>query len=425
LNIVGDFVRRRNPRLYYGWIILPVAAISMFFTGPGQTYSFSIFIDSLIEEFGWTRSLVSTLYSTATLLSGLLMFLMGRLIDRFGPKWMSIASAALLGIACILGSLVINPIMLFAGFFLARFSGQGTLSLAAGTIAPQWFSKKRALAIMLAGLGHTIAAMTLPLLNTRLIRLFGWRGAFRYLGFGIWIIYIPIALLFLFNRPEELSLYPDGEKKDSGKEAGDKPAEAPSFTQTQAMSTAPFWLLAFAIFQFAMIGTAIGFHYISIMSEQGFSEVFAAKVMSVSPLAGIVSMVTIGLTLDKIKKPQLVLAAACLVQAMAYFILAFPMTSSLAYIRSAIGGSSGAVLMLSGGVLKPYLFGRRHLGGVAGAMAVITVIGSALGPVIYGLVFDVIGGYRYLLLLSSILPVLAAVSSIWIRNPKLRSRSAT
>ncbi len=146
----------------------------MFFTGPGQTYSFSIFIDSIIGEFDWSRSLVSSMYSTATLLSGVLMFLMGRLIDRFGPKGMCILSAALLGLACFLNSIIANPVMLFGGFFLSRFAGQGTFSLAAGTIAPQWFSRKRGMAIMLAGLGNTLAAIVYPLLNTRLIQEFGW-----------------------------------------------------------------------------------------------------------------------------------------------------------------------------------------------------------------------------------------------------------
>ncbi len=230
-------------------------------------------------------------------------------------------------------------------------------------------------------------------------------------------MYIPIALLFLFNRPEDLNLYPDGEKKDANQPKADSPPEESSLTQTEAMRTAPFWLLAFAIFQFAMIGTGIGFHYISIMREQGFSEVFAAQVMSVSPIAGVVSTVTIGLILDRLKKPQLILSASCFILAIAYMILAFPMSPGLAFIRSAVSGASGSVLMLSGGMLKPYLFGRKHLGSVAGALAVTTVIGSALGPVIFGLIFDLVGNYRNLLLFSSVLPILAAIASAAIRRP--------
>ncbi|WP_208108989.1 MULTISPECIES: hypothetical protein [Halanaerobium] len=66
--------REKEPiktEFYYGWVVLVMAALAYFFSGPGQTYSISIFIDHYIENFGWSRSLVSTLYSAGTLVSGL------------------------------------------------------------------------------------------------------------------------------------------------------------------------------------------------------------------------------------------------------------------------------------------------------------------------------------------------------------------
>lgn len=59
-----------NPPFYYGWLIVAIAALSHFFSGPGQTFSNAIFIDYYIEEFGWSRSTVSGIYSAVTLLAG-------------------------------------------------------------------------------------------------------------------------------------------------------------------------------------------------------------------------------------------------------------------------------------------------------------------------------------------------------------------
>jgi hypothetical protein len=70
----------------YGWIIVGVSALTLFFSGPGQTYSVSTFIDSYIEEFGWSRSIVSGMYSTGNLAAGLLMGFIGRLFAR-APSW--------------------------------------------------------------------------------------------------------------------------------------------------------------------------------------------------------------------------------------------------------------------------------------------------------------------------------------------------
>ena len=407
----------RQLPFYYGWVVVPVALMSNFFTGPGQTYSFAIFINSYIDELGWSRTLVASLYSTATLLSGLLMFMMGRLVDRIGAKWMSLASGALLGVACLVNSMVMVPWVLFLGFFLARFAGQGTLGLATGAIAPHWFRKRRALAIMIVGMGNTLAAMSFPLLNTFLVQQFGWRPAFRYLSLGLWVVYLPLALIFLVSRPEDIGLHPDGETRENSALADTIEDEEVSFTQGQAFKTPAFWLVAFASFQFSLVATGIGFHYISILGERGFSAPLAARVMSLSPLAGIVSTLVMGLLLDRIKRPHLVLAAACVLQAVAYVLLALLHTPAQAYFRSIVAGGSSAVLMLSIGVLRPFLFGRRYIGGVSGLMAVVSVIGSALGPVVFGVVFDTVGGYTGILILSAVLPTLAAVGSLFVTKP--------
>jgi MFS family permease len=405
-------------------VVVPVALMSNFFTGPGQTYSFSIFINSYIDELGWSRTLVSSLYSTATLASGLLMFLMGRLVDRIGAKWMCLASGALLGVACLVNSMVMVPGVLFLGFFLARFAGQGTLGLATGTIAPHWFRKRRAMAIMIVGMGNSLAAMIFPLLNTYLVEQFGWRPAFRYLALGLWVLYLPLALIFLVSRPEDIGLHPDGQTKEDSALADTVEDEEVSFTQGQALKTPAFWLVAFASFQFSMVATGIAFHYISILAERGFSSPLAARVMSLSPLAGIVSILTVGLVLDRIKRPHIVLAAACLFQAVAYVLLAVIRTPAQAYLRSIISGGSSAVLMLSIGVLRPFLFGRRYIGGVSGMMAVVSVVGSALGPVVFGVVFDSVGGYTGILILSAVLPTIAAVGSLFVARPVAPALSA-
>ena len=94
----------------------------MFATTPGQSDSFSIFMDSYVQEFGWSRTYISSLFAAATLGSGFAMFFAGRVVDRIGGKWGAILSAAILGIACWLLSVVASPMLLFVGFFLEEIA---------------------------------------------------------------------------------------------------------------------------------------------------------------------------------------------------------------------------------------------------------------------------------------------------------------
>ena len=87
---------------FYGWLILPAAGIALFASGPGQTYTISIFVEPIIEETGWSRTLVSSLYTAGSLTAALAMMGVGRLLDRFGARVMLIAVGVVFG-ACLFG----------------------------------------------------------------------------------------------------------------------------------------------------------------------------------------------------------------------------------------------------------------------------------------------------------------------------------
>ena len=410
-----------------GWIVMGAAFSALFLAGPGQTYSYAIFINSIIEETGWSRSTISTLYSVATTVSGLLMMIIGRLVDRFGSRWVTLIAIVGLGLTSLFASFVVSPVMLLTAFFFGRFFGQGTLGVSTGVVAPQWFLKRRALAIMIVGLGNTFAAMTMPKINQWLISTYGWRNAFRYLGIGVWIIGIPIVFFFLKSKPEDIGLAPDGIPDGIPDGAADKPekvaseknTEEVSFTQRQAARTPALWILAFVFFQFAMVQTGITFHFVSILNGAGFSDSFAATAMSISPFAGLVATILIGTIMDRFKRPQLALFFGCVGQVVTITMLAFLSRVFFAYSYSVLAGVSISVLMLSVNVLKPYLFGRGFIGGISGSLAVVSVVGSAIGPLYFGIAYDATGGYTGTLLISAILPAIATVLSLFLKRPAL------
>lgn len=415
----------RGLPFYYGWVIVFLGAFSMFATTPGQSDSFSLFMDSFIADFGWSRTSVSSLYSGATLLSGFAMFFVGRMVDRLGAKAVAIAAGVTLGLACVLLSLSISPFMLFSGFFLARLSGKGALDLSASTLAPQWFIRRRALAIMLVGLGGALGGALFPLLNSWLIATYGWRASYRFLAGGLGLLYLPIVWVFLINRPEDAGLRPDRAPAPTGAVIPLGAIDEPTFRQSEAIRTSAFWILTYVVFQSSLVGTGVVLHFVSILGTHGYSMSFAAIVMGIKPLVALSSTILAGLFLDRVRKHHWVLGAACVLQVVSFVTLAFLQNEAMAYLHGVVGGVASGLLVISYRVLKPNLFGRRYLGGILGVTAAFNVIGSAIGPVLFGVAYDRLHGYREIILLMSVLPLLGAILSFLIRTPSQPKPSET
>ncbi len=78
--------RMRQTRPFLGWYMVLIAGCGVFLAGPAQTYGVSVFVDPMRDEFGWSRSLISTAYAIATLAGAGAVMVSGRLLDHFGHR---------------------------------------------------------------------------------------------------------------------------------------------------------------------------------------------------------------------------------------------------------------------------------------------------------------------------------------------------
>lgn len=223
-------------------MIVFVAALSYFFSAPGQTFFISGFIDIYVKDLKWDRTIVSSLYSIATLLSGLFIFSVGQIADRIGTKITMIAAGILLGLICIWNSFNFSLVTLFIGFAFSRFLGQGSMTLLPSLVLPKWFIKKRAMSFSIMSIGGVIASTVIPIINAGLFKIISWREVWRIWGILIWVIFVPITYFYLFNRPEDIGLLPDNERKDDEHSRCIKFSDKEVyFTSKEAMKTFAFW----------------------------------------------------------------------------------------------------------------------------------------------------------------------------------------
>lgn len=407
-----------KPPFFYGWVIVIVSSITLFFSGPGQTYSVSTFIDHYASEFGWSRSVISGMYSMGTLVAGLTMGIIGNLFDRRGHRIMTTIVALLLGLACFWMSLVNHLIMLLAGFLMLRLLGQGSMSLSGSTLVPQWFIEKRGRAISLIALGHIAGSAFLPPLNTWIIQAFGWQIGWRFWAIMQLIVMTPIAYIFIRDRPEYVGLWPDDLRVTTSTiDSGKMVIKEDAWTLKEAMGTRSFWLLLFCMMIPSAIATGLIFHQISIMGLVGLNVEAAAMVLTAMAVVRLPGAFVAGQIFDRLPPRYLIaFAQVMLLASMVVLIIANSMITALVY--GVLLGIVMSIQGIAGGVVWPKYYGRLHLGSIRGITMMAGVIGSALGPLPYGISYDIFGSYHQALIMFMIFPIMGTIAAILSTKPK-------
>ncbi|MBY6037681.1 MFS transporter [Fictibacillus nanhaiensis] len=408
---------KTNSPIYYGWYIVFIGALGLFFSGPGQTYSISVFIDAYIRDFGWSRSLVSGLYSVATLLAGLLLSFIGIWIDRYGQRKMAVIIGTLLALTCFWNSTIAGPIALFIGFFFLRILGQGSMTLIPNTLIPQWFIVKRGRALSFMAIGGFIGSAAFPPVNAWMVEQFGWQTSWRVLGAMLLFIFVPLAFAVIRNKPEDLGLYPDHAPRKAVETEGSHVSLETNWTLQEAMKTKAFWLVLMCASIPALVNTGFTFHLISILSERGFETTSAALVLSLMAIMGFPISFASGFVLERIQANRM-LALSFLGQG-AFILLLFNSYSSPALISfGVLWGIVGGIEQITLNIIWANYFGRKHLGSIRGVSMTAMVLGSAFGPLPFGLAYDYFGGYNEIILAMLIFPIVGFVAAFMANAPK-------
>ena len=398
--------------IHYGWLILASGTLGAFMTVPGQTAGVSVFFDPVTADLGVSRSWASIAYAAGTLAGILPAPLIGRWIDRRGPRLTGTILAAALALACAFMALVDSAAMLLVGFGLLRGAAIGGLSLVSQHVINLWFVQRRGLAAAASSLGLAAGSMLLPPLFDLLVSSHGWRGAYLAIGLLVGVTVLPVIAVVFRDRPEKYGLTVDAGLAPVG---GMARAE-PSFTREQALRTGVFWLLCAAGFLMNAIGTGMLLNHFSIMATAGIGRGQALQLLSL--LAGVQAAATLatGIMLDRWEPRRLVpVSMAMLAVACALPVLAGVGAASWVYALC-LGGAYGAQQAINAAGYAQY-FGRDHLGAIRGASYVFGVGGAAFGPLPFAVSADLTGEYTAVLMLSCGLCLVCGAAAFLVGRP--------
>ena len=404
-----------NAKFFYGWIIVGIANIGIFSSGPGQSHTFSVFVEPISQDLELSSASIASAYGLATLIAAFLLPYMGKIIDRYGARVSLIIISIILGISCIFFGAASNFLMLTVGFGFLRFFGQGSLMLGCANLVSQWFDSKRGFAMSLMALGFGMSMAIHPPVSQFLIDQYGWKYAWIILGISTWIIMVPALFILAWNNPENIGLKPDGVKKSNFK--NDEVETIEGLNLTEALKENSFYILAAMWFGMAMLVTTLHFYQVTILTNQGITTEFAASLFTVSAFAMVVFMPLVGKFFDNFPT-KYVLATGLLINSISLISITYSNNDAYSLFYAVSFGINNAFSMTMFGYIWPRYFGRKHLGSIQGTGQMIGVIGASLGPLPVGFAIDYLGSSLITIRYLSVYPIIMAVIIImFLKSP--------
>ena len=287
-------------------LALGLAFVAMFASAPGQSFLLSVFVDDLLEDTGLSRTVFSTLYGLATIVSATVSLMLGRATDRIGLRVAWIGVAAGLACACLITSVASGLVLAFVGLALLRAFGQGSFPLLGTLIVNYWFPVRRGAAMAVASFGITAATIALPPLVALLIGGVGWQTAYRILAAVLVAVVLPLG--FLLRRPPAAT---PAAASTAPMTAVEVATPSPSRRSRRLRIRIPSREAALLLGVFAappLVMTAITFHAVSLLGGHGLSAPAAAAALSVFGAASALATVGIGAVADRLSTRALLVA---------------------------------------------------------------------------------------------------------------------
>ena len=307
-------------------------------------------------------------------------------------------------------------VMVGAGSVCLGYSGQSLF-------LPNWFIRRRGLAMGIAFAGVGIGSVTLLPWVQYIIEQTGWRTACTAMGLMVLIVLAPINLL-LRKRPEDVGLLPDGDAAPHA--SAPKPVSnivdpvwaATDWTLPRALRTARFWWIALGYFCGLYIWYAVQVHQTKFLLDIGFSPNVGVWALGVVSLLGIPGQIVLGHASDRIGR-EAIWAISCLGFAICFAALIglkYQPSLWLVYLMVFTQGALGYGLTSIMGAVVLEIFQGANYGSIFGTIMLSALAGGAAGPWVTGLLHDVTGTYTIAFTIGIGVSLLSAFA-IWRASP--------
>ncbi|MET0240046.1 MAG: MFS transporter [Sphingobium sp.] len=380
-----------------------------------------LFMEPLTKEFGWSRTLLSSGPSVATLLTAVLSPFFGILVDRLGSRRLVLPGLILTMAAVAAFSLANGSstqwLILWGIFGIVAVSIKSTCWTAAVLGV---FNQSRGLALGLTLSGTAVAQIIVPPLANWLIASFGWRAAFIWLAVGWGGITFLLCLFFFYDAHDKIA----AQKKEKPDEEAET-AVLTGLSVREAAADSALWRVLISNFIVMVMTIGLTIHLFPILTEAGVSRDHAAWLTSLAGVAAIVGKLMTGYLLDRFR-PNRIGGVTLGVASLTFFLLMDGIRSPVLIVLAMIvnGYAFGTKTQITGFLTARY-GGMKNFGVIYGVMAALMAFASGLGPFLAGRVYDMAGGYGPFLAAGAIGCALGGILMMTLpAYPKWQDRAA-
>ena len=397
-------------RRFYGWFVLGVAAAAMVGSLPGRTQGLGLITEPLLADLGLDRVGYAKLNLWATLIGSAGALGIGYTIDRIGSRIVLTSVLAALGAVVCAMSATTSVSALAVWITLTRALGQSALSVASLAIVGQWFVKRIDTAMAIYSVAISVGFMAAFPLVGFLVQEWGWRSAWFAIGATILVILAPLAFIVVRRTPEALGMVPDGEETGSGTEL------LAGYSWTEALTMPSFWVFAIGTALYGLVASGIGLFNESILGQRGFGPDVYYQTLAVTAMTALVGNFAGGWLARRVPLGRLMSVALLILAA---GVAALPYVSTMPHVMAwavAMGLGGGLVMVLFFSVWGR-VFGRRHLGRIQGSAQALTVVASAIGPLLLAWCLESTGSYTAMFHILAATIIAVAVAALLVSLP--------
>ena len=417
---------------FYGWLILAVVATGAFVATSIAGIVLGGIQYFIFEDTGWNRSNIGVAAAAGVWCSGVVAPFAGRLTDKHGPRTLMPLGAIYLGLTLFgLGWFHSLKYFYFATISARAISQPILIGVVPRTIAVNFFLKRRNTALALTGMFRPISGAIIVQIVSLFASTYGWRSAFSFLGIFSLVLSLPMILI-IRRRPEDLGLLPDGIRHEIGdnngtvlpKSADLEPEksrvtnyEQSSWTGREVLRTPAFWLVALTVMCSITGSSAIGFSMVPYLAEE--ANLPASAAVGVLSLSTFLSLSNLGwgYVADKISpRWAMMIALTGSGGVILYLFLVNSIVSG--YVFGFCWGIIHSSLEVIVYMILAQYFGRVSYGVIAGSLRPFEAAGLGLGQILGPLMYDLLGNYSSMIIMSGGLQLVAACFIFLARTPR-------
>lgn len=400
------WLQSRN--LYYGWFVVLGGFLGSLVVY-GLSYSFGVFFEHLLEEFGHSRAYTSLLFSVQSFVLYALAPFVGGLIDRFGTKRL-VGVALVLFLVGMIGTSQAGSLPeLIIYYGVVTSIALSVLFVVSYATVPRWFDRRRGFATGLTSTGLGIGLLFVAPLASALIVALGWRFAYLVL-LGFFAAALLLTLLFIEDHPRSLGLNPEGEFPNGL----DTPTSSTTPWREQLQNLldvvqTPAFGLVFGGFLmiYSTLYLVLG-HLVLYSQDQGLASWVGVWSMSVIGGATSLTRMGVGIVADALGRVRVYLAAGLIIGSTTcgYGAATHPWVFVLLSVLFGIGyGGIGALMS----PLIADLFGTANINAVFGSVTTAFAVSGLATPYLAGLTYDWVHTYTPVFWATGLLALLGTV----------------